>query len=51
MGPDDFFWSGILKDFIQVWKEKGEFAVCSCPPQTSYHEVSRRSRAVNVEEM
>ena len=25
--------------------------MCSCPPQTSHHEVSRRSRGVNVEEM
>ena len=43
----DYSWSLILKDFIQVQKERGKFVVvCSRIP-----EVSRRSRAVDVKGM
>ena len=47
-GPSQYVKCGRL--FLQ--KEEGKFVlVCSRPPKTANYEVSRRSRAVDVNEM
>ena len=48
----DFSWIWILKDFIQVQKEDGKSSsYVDVHRKTANWEVSRRSRAVDVEEM
>ena len=49
---DDFFWSWILKEFIQVRKErKIHHRMFACPPWSVASGGSRRIPAVDVKEM